>query len=100
VTQCSLTSRNVVFLNRNYADYYKLTPENVAHLIAAIKNDGTEEFEDEDEDNPDDESLFINMYPHMDILDAEPDGDDDEDSYDEDDLMSTIPFLSLQIVVQ
>jgi hypothetical protein len=87
VTQCSLTSSNVVFSNRNYADYYKLTPENVAHLIASVKNDDTEEFdEDENEDNPDDESPFINMYPHMDILDAEPDGYDDEDSYDEDDL--------------
>jgi hypothetical protein len=87
VTQCSLTSRNVVFLNRNYADYYKLTPENVGHLIAAVKNDNTEEFdEDEDEDNPNNENPFINMYPHMDILDAEPDGDNDKDSYDEDDL--------------
>jgi hypothetical protein len=61
VTQYSLTSRNVVFLNRNHADYYKLTPENVADLIAAVKNDDTEEFDDdEDEDNPDDENPFIN----------------------------------------
>jgi transposase InsO family protein len=87
MTQCSLTSRNIVFLNRNYADYYKLSPENVAHLIAAVKNDDTEEFdENADEDNPDDENPFINMYPHMDVLDAEPDGGDDEDLYDKDDL--------------
>jgi hypothetical protein len=26
MTQCSRTSRNVAFLNRNYADYYKITP--------------------------------------------------------------------------
>jgi hypothetical protein len=77
VTQCSLTSRNVVFLNRNYADYYKLAPENVAHQIAAVKNYDTEESdEDEDEDNPNDDNLFINMYPHMDILDADLDGTD------------------------
>jgi hypothetical protein len=76
-------SCNVVFLNRNYADYYNLTPENVAHLIVAVKNDNTEEFdEDEDKDNSDDENLFINMYLHMDILDAEPDGDDNEDELD------------------
>jgi hypothetical protein len=43
VTQCSLTSRNVVLFNRNYADYYKLTPENVAHLIAAVKNNSYDE---------------------------------------------------------
>jgi hypothetical protein len=56
---------------------YKLTPENVAHIIAAVKNDDTEEFdEDEDEDNPDDENPFSNMYPHMDILHAEPNGND------------------------
>jgi hypothetical protein len=42
VTQCSLTSRNVVFLNRNYADYCKLTSENVVHLIAVVKNDDTD----------------------------------------------------------
>jgi hypothetical protein len=86
-SQCSITSRNVVFLNRNYANYNKLDPENVAHLIAAVKNDDTEEFdEDDDEVNPNDENPFINMYPHMEALDAEPDGDDDKDLYDEDDL--------------
>jgi hypothetical protein len=53
VTQCSLTSRNVVVLNWNYVDYYKLTPENVSHLIAAVKKDDNEEFdEDKDEGNP------------------------------------------------
>jgi len=46
-TECSLTSRNVVFLNRNYADYYKLTPENVAHLIAAITNKKDEAYDDD-----------------------------------------------------
>jgi hypothetical protein len=86
VTQFSLKSRNAVFLNRNYVYYYKLTPEKVAHLIAAVKNDDTEEFdEDEDEDHPDDENSF-NMYPHMDILDADTNGDNNKDSYDEDDL--------------
>jgi hypothetical protein len=49
-----------------------------------FKNDEFDE--DEDQENPDDENLFINMYPHMDILDTEPDGDDNEDSYDKDDL--------------
>jgi hypothetical protein len=87
MTQCSPTSRNVVFINTNYADYYKLKPENVAHLIAAVKNDNTEEFdEDEDEVNPNDENLLINMYPHMDILDTDPDGDNNKESYDKDDL--------------
>jgi hypothetical protein len=87
VTQCSITSHNVVFINRNYADYYKLTPENAAHLIAAVKSDKTEEFnEDEDEDNFDDENPLINMYPQMDIIDPENHGDDEEDSYNEDDL--------------
>jgi hypothetical protein len=42
LTKCSITSLNVVFLNRNYAYYYKSTPENFAHLIAAVKNDDTE----------------------------------------------------------
>jgi hypothetical protein len=34
----------------------------VAHLITAVKNDDTEEFdEDEDEDNTDDENPFMNI---------------------------------------
>jgi hypothetical protein len=77
----------VVFLNQNHADYYKLALENVDHVIAAVKDDNTEEFdEDEDEDNPNDKNPFINMYPHMDILDTESKGDDDGDSYNENDL--------------
>jgi hypothetical protein len=32
------------------------------------------------------ENPFINMYQHMDILVSEPNGNDDKDAYDEDDL--------------
>jgi hypothetical protein len=37
MTQCSLVSCNLGFLNQNYADYYKLTPENVDHLISGFQ---------------------------------------------------------------